>query len=92
MKVQTFKEAFDRYTQDKQKSCSHSFVDGYDVVKGEAYKRCGFCGMEMNRRRMSEEDAINYLGILDKMSAKGEKKRVGEQMNLNLEACDGKEA
>jgi len=92
MKTKIFEEALNKYTQERQKSCNHSFVDGYDVVKGEAYKRCGFCGIEINRRPMSEEDAINYLGILDKMSAKGEKKRVGEQLNLNLEGSNGKKA
>jgi hypothetical protein len=89
MKVKTFKAAYEEYMKERQDSCTHSFVDGYDVAAGEAYKRCGSCGLERNRRKMSEEDAQTYLGIMDNLSAKGDKQRLGERLGVKLEGTNG---
>ena len=88
MKAQTFKEAYQEYMKERQSACNHQFVDAYDVSTCEAYKRCS-CGLEKDRRKMSEEDAARYLGIIDKMSAKGETKRRWEQLSLPLEGSNG---
>lgn len=89
MKERTIKAAYDNMMAERRAACKHTFVDGYDVSTGEAYKRCSKCGTERNRRAMSEEDANAYLGIINKLSAKGDKKRLGEQLHLNLDPNDG---
>ena len=81
----TFAETYDKYIEEKRANCRHVFVDGYNAVTLEAYQRCPICGMEKNRRQMSQDDAERFLGVMDRLSAKDEKKHVGEQLSLNLE-------
>lgn len=85
----TIKDNYNEMMAEHKSKCSHIFVDAYDAVKYEVYIRCARCGLERDRRSMSQEDAERFLGVMNNLSAKGDKKRLGEQLHLNLDPDNG---
>lgn len=81
----TIKAKYDEIMKERRDICIHAFVDAYDPIKYEAYICCARCGLEKERRPMSKEDAERFLGVMNSLSAKGDKKYLGKQLHLNLE-------